>query len=66
MDGSPQWFKSSYSGFAENCVEVGFTRLPGTVVRDSRDRDGVTLGFGSREWSGLVNLLVPWRGERTQ
>ena len=48
------WRKSSYSGGAQDCVEV--TRdLPGAVaVRDSKDRGGPVLMFSSQAWHAFV------------
>jgi hypothetical protein len=47
------WRKSSYSGGAGNCVEVGGN--PGTVgVRDSKDPDGPSLILSPRAWHAFV------------
>ena len=44
------WRKSSYSGGAQNCVEVA-GGLPGVVgVRDSKDPDGQALVFTTPAW----------------
>jgi hypothetical protein len=41
-----------------NCVEVA-DNLPGRVlVRDSKDRDGGTLTFGSDAWRAFVGLAT--------
>jgi hypothetical protein len=47
---NPQWRKSSYStGNGGQCVETG--HIPGAVlVRDTKDRDGVTLAFTANAW----------------
>lgn len=48
------WRKSSYSGGAQDCVEVT-SDLPGAVaVRDSKDRSGPVLMFGSQAWHAFV------------
>jgi hypothetical protein len=48
------WFKSSYSDGASNCVEVAFAG-DGTVgLRDSKDRTGPVLEFNSGEWAAFV------------
>jgi Domain of unknown function (DUF397) len=48
------WRKSSYSGGAQDCVEVS-RDLPGAVaVRDSKDRGGPVLVFSSRDWGAFV------------
>jgi Domain of unknown function (DUF397) len=44
------WRKSSYSGAAQNCVEVAGDP-PGAVgVRDSKDPDGPALVFTPGAW----------------
>ena len=54
---SAQWRKSSYSSSnGGSCVEVA-DNLPGRVlVRDTKDRDGGTLSFGSDAWRAFVAL----------
>jgi hypothetical protein len=47
------WRKSSYSGGAGNCVEVGGN--PGAVgVRDSKDPGGPALTVSPRAWQAFV------------
>jgi hypothetical protein len=50
-----RWRKSSYSSNGGgNCVEVG-TGLPGKVaIRDSKNPDGLVLGFGPEDWSAFI------------
>ncbi len=50
------WQKSSYSGSnGGQCVEVA-RNLPGVVaVRDSKDPDGPSLVFTTREWRGFTD-----------
>jgi hypothetical protein len=54
---SPCWRKSTRSnGAGGACVEVA-DNLPGRVlVRDTKDRDGGTLTFGSDAWRAFVGL----------
>ena len=48
------WRKSSYSGGAQDCVEVT-SDLPGAVaVRDSKDRGGPVLMFSPQAWHAFV------------
>jgi Domain of unknown function (DUF397) len=48
------WRKSSYSGGAQDCVEVTCD-LPSVVaVRDSKDRGGPVLTFSSQAWHVFV------------
>jgi Domain of unknown function (DUF397) len=48
------WRKSSRSGGAQNCVEVGGD-LPSLVgVRDSKDPHGPALAFTPREWRTFI------------
>jgi hypothetical protein len=50
------WFKSSRSGSASNCVEVGFGA--GAVgVRDSKDREGPVLVLGPAAWRSFTASL---------
>jgi len=52
------WFKSSYSAYNGNCVEVA-TLAPGWVgVRDSKaGADAPVLRFRAAEWQGLIRRL---------
>lgn len=43
------WRKSSYSGTNGNCVEVGAATST-VLVRDTKNRDGVSLEFGPAAW----------------
>jgi hypothetical protein len=51
------WRKSSYSGDSGgSCVEVA--GAPGVVwVRDTTDRDGMTLTFSARTWRTFTSTL---------
>ena len=50
------WRKSSYSAENGNCAEAA--AAGGTVlVRDTHDRDGVTLAIPGRAWRVLVAQL---------
>jgi len=49
-----QWFKSSWSGGSENCVEVAFLAPNLVGVRDSKDRTGPALVFTATEWSSFT------------
>ncbi|MET8092988.1 DUF397 domain-containing protein [Micromonospora sp. NPDC005220] len=53
----PQWRTATYSSTnGGSCVEVA-DNLPGVVlVRDTKDRDGGTLTFGSAQWQGFVSF----------
>lgn len=51
------WRKSSYSGGASNdCVELA-TGNSTVLVRDTKDRDGVTLAFEAGAWATFVSQL---------
>ncbi|MFD0857056.1 DUF397 domain-containing protein [Actinomadura adrarensis] len=56
------WRKSSHSGSGNaDCVEVA-TNLPGIVgVRDSKDPEGLHLGFSHADWRALTARIK--RGE---
>jgi hypothetical protein len=49
-----QWHKSSYSGGGNQCVEVAHIGAA-VAVRDSKDRDGCHLTFGSGEWKEFLD-----------
>jgi hypothetical protein len=47
-----EWRTSSYTGTSGNCVEAA--SADGVMVRDTKDRDGVTLRFTARTWQKFV------------
>jgi hypothetical protein len=50
------WRKSSYSGSnGGQCVEIASAE--GVAVRDTADRDGVTLTFGHEAWATFASSL---------
>ena len=50
------WRKSSYSNAnGGDCVEV--TSADNVAVRDTTDRDGVTLQFTAQAWQEFTRLL---------
>jgi len=53
------WRKASYSGNGGNdCVEVGQGSGVGVVaVRDTKDRDGVTLTVSAEAWVSFAASL---------
>jgi hypothetical protein len=52
------WRKSSYSGAnGGDCVEVA--SADGVMVRDTTDRDGVTLEFPTGTWTAFITRLRP-------
>lgn len=58
--GSVTWRKSSYSGYAGNCAEVGVLAsgtAPGYViaVRDSKDPAGPVLEFAPADWAEFLD-----------
>ena len=51
------WRKASYSGTGGgDCAEIG-QLAEGVAVRDTKNRDGVTLGFSASAWQELVTRL---------
>ncbi|CCF65810.1 DUF397 domain-containing protein [Nocardia cyriacigeorgica] len=57
------WFKSSYSGDSQTCVEVSFTP-DSTLVRDSKHPDRSTqpiLVFTPSAWTSFVAYLESTR-----
>ena len=50
------WRKSSYSGAnGGDCVEVASAE--GVAVRDTTDRDGITLEFSAEAWQQFTRRL---------
>ena len=50
------WRKSSYSGAnGGDCVEVASAE--GVAVRDTTDRDGITLEFSAEAWQRFTRRL---------
>jgi len=57
MDASrADWFTSSRSGSASNCVEVAFV-ADMVGVRDSKDREGPALLLGTEAWRAFTGCL---------
>lgn len=54
IESSP-YRKSSYSGSTGNCVEVA--SVGSIMVRDTQDRDGMTLTFGAEAWGAFTASL---------
>ena len=51
------WRKSTYSADNNgNCVEVGGDG-PAVMVRDTKDRDSVTLTFSAAAWAAFTRPL---------
>ncbi|MFD4405352.1 DUF397 domain-containing protein [Nocardia sp. NPDC058499] len=46
-----KWTKSSYSGPANECVEVAWLDDTSVGVRDSKDPAGPVLAFSRAEWA---------------
>lgn len=52
-----EWRKSSFSGAAQNCVEVA-RNLPGIVaVRDSKDPLGPALVMSRANWAAFADSV---------
>jgi hypothetical protein len=50
------WRKSTYSNGQGNCVEVADAR--GVIlVRDTKDRGGETLAFGTDAWAAFLAAM---------
>jgi hypothetical protein len=57
------WVKSSYSGSqGGNCVEAAADpRGRRTLVRDTKNRDGIVLGFGAATWRRFASEVKTGR-----
>jgi hypothetical protein len=51
------WRKSSRSINEGNCVEISAEVSAGVAVRDTTDRDGVTLTFHGESWGKFLDTL---------
>lgn len=52
------WRKSTYSGGANtDCVEAGLAEAGRVLVRDTKDRDGLTLSVPSAAWHRFTATL---------
>ncbi|WP_062992874.1 DUF397 domain-containing protein [Nocardia anaemiae] len=49
-----QWFKSSRSGSADNCVEVAWLEAGHVGIRDSKNPTGPALIFTPAEWDAFT------------
>jgi Domain of unknown function (DUF397) len=56
MNSKHEWRKSSHSGGGSgNCIEIA--ESPETVhVRDSKDKSGPTLAFGTGAWAAFIEF----------
>ena len=58
---TPAWRKSSYSGSSGgDCVEVTGT-VGAVMVRDTKNRDTLTLVFPPRAWAAFTAATPAWR-----
>ncbi|MBF6177643.1 DUF397 domain-containing protein [Nocardia otitidiscaviarum] len=49
-----RWFKSSYSGGSQDCVEIAHLAAGVVGVRDSKNPTGPALVFTPREWDAFT------------
>ncbi|MFI9847924.1 DUF397 domain-containing protein [Nonomuraea sp. NPDC051941] len=59
MSAPPQlrWFKSTFSSYNGNCVEVATLASGNIGVRDSKDPHGPVLEFSAEEWAQLLSAI---------
>lgn len=50
-----QWRTSSYSGGAQQCVEVAQTSDGGRLLRDTKDRRGPIHYFTADKWDAFIS-----------
>ncbi|RJL31270.1 DUF397 domain-containing protein [Bailinhaonella thermotolerans] len=50
------WVKSSYSGEADQCVEIAW-QAGGVAVRDSKNPGGAVLSYTRHEWQAFVQAI---------
>ncbi|NEA43112.1 DUF397 domain-containing protein [Streptomyces sp. SID11233] len=51
------WFKSSYSNAANNCVEAAYVS-GGLAIRDSKDISRAPLSYGTSQWTAFCEGVV--------
>jgi hypothetical protein len=56
MSTHEKWLTSSYSGNANDCVEVAMS-TKGTKIRDTKDRAGGHIPLSSESFEGLANTI---------
>ncbi|MFC9997232.1 DUF397 domain-containing protein [Nocardia sp. NPDC127526] len=49
-----RWFKSSYSGASQDCVEVSYLDGGLVGIRDSKRTTGPALLFTSAQWAAFI------------
>ncbi|WP_327093556.1 DUF397 domain-containing protein [Nocardia vinacea] len=52
-----QWFKSSYSGSQNECVEIAWLAEGLVGVRDSKNPDGPALTFTPGAWNAFTAVV---------
>lgn len=61
-EGNLTWVKSSYSGSqGGNCVEAAAERTGQILVRDTKDREGLTLRFSADLWRDFAKEVKAGR-----
>lgn len=53
-----RWFKSSYSGGSQDCVEIAHLDDGMVGVRDSKNPTGPALVFAPNEWDAFTTKVV--------
>ncbi|MFJ4654384.1 DUF397 domain-containing protein [Nocardia sp. NPDC088792] len=53
-----RWFKSSYSGGSQDCVEIAHLQAGMVGVRDSKHPTGPALVFTPGEWDAFTVGIV--------
>jgi hypothetical protein len=48
------WFKSSFSGNGQSCIECAKLPDGGMAVRDTKNRSGSVLRFTAAEWQAFI------------
>lgn len=59
-----QWFKSSWSGGGNDCVEVAHLNGGLVGVRDSKNPDGPALVVSPRAWDAFMGSVVDGEFDR--
>ena len=57
IDNYSTWRKATYSGNSGNCVETGVANVGHVLVRDTQDRNGVTLAVSADAWQAFTSNL---------
>jgi hypothetical protein len=57
IENNSTWRKATHSGNSGNCVETGVADAGHILVRDTQDRNGMTLAVPADAWQAFTSNL---------